>query len=324
MRWTSALLFAVIAVVFPVSAQDSKAWLESQNLDAVDTKTFQEFDVVVARLKGAKDAKDGEDRVIILAKGKPAWQSNPKETDPGSRWTLHSIGRDLDGDGQPDVHFSSQSGGANCCTTHYVFRLKPQVKRLAAYSAGSMGGGDFVEVAGRKAPVMISADDSSANAFAPYANSYFPLLVLEVGSKGRMQFAADLMQSRLPGQPPPVCTQPLASSNPWLKERCAEYSSSRRQTRTAEIKTRLSSIKTNRSADKLRWEDYFENGVLASVSAEVNRYTYTGHGGAGMSWLETVWPGNDAVKAKFVATLQQTQAKSVFASDLRSLASDYR
>ena len=324
MRWTSLLLVAGIAVAYPVSAQDSKAWLEAQNLDAMDTKTFQEFDVVVARLKGAKDAKDGEDRVIIFAKGKPAWQSNPKETDPGSRWTVHSIGRDLDGGGQPDVHFSSHTGGANCCTTHYVFRLKPQVKRLAAYSAGSMGGGDFIEVPGRKAPVMISADDSSANAFAPYANSYFPLLVLEVGSKGRMQFAADLMQSRLPGQPPPVCTQPLASSNPWLKERCAEYSTSRRQARTAEMRTRLSSIKTNRSADKLRWEDYFENGVLAAVSAEVNRYAYTGHGGAGMSWLETVWPGNDAVKTKFVATLQQTQAKSVFASDLRSLASDYR
>jgi hypothetical protein len=324
MRWTSALLAAGIAVAYPASAQDPKAWLEAQNLDAMDTKTFQEFDVVVARLKGAKDAKDGEDRVIIFGKGKPAWQSNPKETDPGSRWTVHSIGRDLDGDGHPDVHFSSHTGGANCCTTHYVLRLKPQVKRLAAYSAGSMGGGEFIEVAGRKAPVMISADDSSANAFAPYANSYFPLLVLEVGSKGRMQLATDLMQSRLPGQPPPVCTQPVATSNPWLKERCAEYSGSRRQARTADIKTRLSTIKTNRSADKLRWEDYFENGVLASVSAEINRYTYTGHGGAGMSWLETVWPGNDGVKSKFVATLQQTQAKSVFAGDLRGLASDYR
>src|ERR1700694_858025 len=110
MHWTYALFAVGLAVAFPAAAQDSKAWLESQNLDALDTKTFQEFDVVVARLKGAKDAKDGEDRVIIFAKGKPAWQSNPKETDPGSRWTVHSIGRDLDGDGQPDVHFSSRTG----------------------------------------------------------------------------------------------------------------------------------------------------------------------------------------------------------------------
>jgi hypothetical protein len=63
--------------------------------------------------------------------------------------------------------------------------------------------------------------------------------------------------------------------------------------------------------------------VLAAVSAEMNRYAYTGHGGAAMSWLENVWPGNDAVKAKFVTTLRMTQAKSVFAEDLKTIASGY-
>jgi hypothetical protein len=315
------ILGAMVVTVAPLaSAQDSKAWLEAQGLDAADTKTFAEFEAVVARPKGG-----GEERAVVFGKqGKPVWQSNPKETDPGSKWTLHSIGRDLDGNGQPDVHFSTFTGGGNCCTTHHIYQLKPQVKRLAVYSAGSMGKGDFIEVAGRKAPVMVSADDSSANAFAPYANSYFPLLILEVGPKGRVQFAQDLMQSKLPGQPPPVCTHPLAASNPWLKERCAEYASTRRHARTAEIKTRLANIKQGRSADKIKWEDYFENGVLAAVSAEMNRYSYTGHGGAAMNWLETVWPGNDAVKAKFITTLRQTQAKSVFAEDLKSIASNYQ
>jgi hypothetical protein len=318
MRWIAIAFWMLAGASIPAFAQESKAWLESQGLEAVDTKSFNEFEAVVARPNGG-----GEQHALIFGKGpKPAWQSNPKETDPGSKWTIQSIGRDLAGNGQPTVHFSSNTGGANCCTTHYVFQLKPQVKRLAVYSAGSMGGGDFIEVPGRKAPVMVSADDSSANAFAPYANSYFPLLILEVGAKGRLQFAQDMMQSRLPGQPPPVCAQPLAGANPWLKERCAEYTSSRRQARTAEIKSRLSSIKANRSADKLTWEDYFANGVLAGVSAEMNRYAYTGHGAAGFNWLETVWPGNDAVKAKFVATLRQTQAKSVFAEDLKSIATN--
>ncbi len=316
MRWTAALVVAAAAAI-PAYGQDSKAWLEKENLVSVDTKTFAEFEAVVATPQGG-----GEQRAAILVKGKPAWQSNPKETDPGSKWTIVSIGRDLEGKGQPDVHFSTFTGGGNCCTTHYVYSLKPKVARLAIYSAGSMGGGDFVEVPGRKAPVMVSADDSSANAFAPYANSYFPLVILEVGPKGRLQFAQDLMQSRLPGMPPPVCTQPFANANPWLKERCAEYQTARRQARTADIKSRLSAIKATRSASELKWEDYFENGVLSAVSAEVNRYTYTGHGAAGMNWLETVWPGNDAVKAKFVNTLRMTQAKSVFAEDLKAIASN--
>ena len=323
MQYKSLFPIAMMLVAITASAQDTNTWLQAQGLSAVDTKSHQEFDAVVARIAGAADPASGQDRVVLLRQGKPVWQSNPKETDPGSRWTIHSIGKDLDGDGQPDLHLSSHTGGANCCTTHHIIRLKPQVRRLAAYSAGAVGGGEFMEVPGRK-PIMISADDSSANAFAPYANSYFPVLILEVGSKGRMQFAQDLMQSRLPGMPPPVCAMPVATSNPWLKERCAEYTTSRRKARTDEIKGKLSAIKSGRAADKLKWEDYFQNGVLAAVSAEMNRYTYTGHGNAGMTWLETVWPGNDAVKVKFISTLRQTQAKSVFSEDLKALGSDSR
>lgn len=319
----TVVAIALVAAL-PCAAQDGKTWLEAQNLDALETKTVQDLEIVVARNKGAKDSKDGEDRVVVFAKGKPAWQSNPKETDPGSKWTLHAVGRDLDGDGHPDMHFSSHSGGQGCCTTHHVLRLKPKIQRLAAYSAGSVGGGEFIDVPTRKSPVMISADDSSANAFAPYANSYFPVMILEVGQKGRLQFARDMMQSRLPGQPPPVCTTPTAAANPWLKERCGEYTGPRRTERTRQIKARLENIKSSRSADKLKWEDYFENGVLAAVSAEMNRFTYTGHGNASFNWLESVWPGNDAVKVKFVQTLRQTQAKSAFAPDLQALASDYR
>jgi hypothetical protein len=320
----ATLALPVLAAKAPEPVLDTKAWLESQGLESTDIKAFGEFEAAVAHLKGNADPKTSEERVVVIKKGKPVFQTNPKQTDPGSKWTILSIGRDLDGDGQPDMHFSSHSGGQGCCTTHFVLKLAPQVKQLAVYSAGSVGGGDFLDVAGRKAPVMISADDSSANAFAPYANSYFPVVILEVGAKGRLQFARDLMQSRLPGMPPPICATPTATSNPWLKERCAEYTAARRNERTKQIKERLTQIKSSRSADQLKWENYFENGVLSAVSAEINRYTYTGHGNAGMLWLEQVWPGNDSIKVKFVTTLRQTQGKSVFADDLRSLAADYR
>jgi hypothetical protein len=318
------IVAAAAALAAPAHAQDAKAWLESQGLEAADAKTFQEFEIVVARVPGAKgDPAVEQQRVVILKQGKLLWQST-KEAEPASKWTIHAVGRDLDGDGQPDVHFSSYSGGAHCCTTHHVYRLKPQPKKVATYNAGNAGGGEFIDIAGRKAPIMVSADDSSANAFAPYANSYFPMVILEVSPRGRFQFAHDLMQSRLPGQPPPVCAQALATTNPWLKERCNEYVTSRRQSRTADIKARLAEIKSTRAADKLTWDDYYGRGVLAAVSAEMNRYTYTGHGAAAFNWLETVWPGNDAIKVRFVQTLRQVQGKSIFAEDLKALAADYK
>ncbi len=126
-------------------------------------------------------------------------------------------------------------------------------------------------------------------------------MILEVGPKGRLQFAQDMMQSRLPGMPPPVCAQPFASANPWLKERCAEYTTARRQARTADIKQRLVGDQGHRARQpSSSGRTTSRTACSSAVSAEINRYTYTGHGAAGMNWLETVWPGNDAVKAKFV------------------------
>ena len=309
----------------PAGPQDSKSWLESQGLEAAASTEFQEFEAIVARGKGATDAQSAQERVVVFAKGKLAWQSNPKElVEPAQKFTLHSLGRDFDGSGQPQLHFSGYSGGAHCCTTHYVYRLKPQVKRHAVYPAKNVGGTDFVEIPGRKAPIMISADDSSANVFAPYSNSYFPLVVLEVSPKGRFQFAQDLMRPRLPGMPPPVCGQPAATANPWLKERCGEFAGAKRKTRTTEIQAKLREIKSARSADKIKWDDYVATGVLSAVAAEMNRYAYTGFAAAGMNWLETVWPGNDAIKVTFLDKLRETRTKSVFVEDLRVLATDTR
>ena len=69
---------------------------------------------------------------------------------------------------------------------------------------------------------------------------------------------------------------------------------------------------------------FVDRCVLAAVAAEMNRYAYTGFGAAGMNWLETVWPGNDAIKVQFLAKLRETRVKSAFADDLRVLSTDTR
>ncbi len=198
------------------------------------------------------------------------------------------------------------------------------MKKHAVYPARNVGGGDFVDLPGRKTPIMVSADDSSANEFAPYANSYFPAVIVEVSPKGRFQFAVDLMRSRLPGMPPPVCTTAVAATNPWLRERCGEFAGDKRKARVAEIAAKLREIKGERAADKLKWDDYVARGILAATAAEMNRYSYTGFGGAGLNWLDSVWAGNDAVKVRFLETLRKTQGASVFAEDLRVLSLDAR
>ena len=73
---TAAVLACTAAL--NAHAQDTRAWLESQGLEAVDLKNYQEFDAVVARVAGAKDAASGQERVVLLKQGKPVWQSNPR------------------------------------------------------------------------------------------------------------------------------------------------------------------------------------------------------------------------------------------------------
>lgn len=312
----AAIAFCAVLAATSALAQDAAAYLASQGYDARDVKTFEDLEIAVAR---PKPGTEGDEKVIVLRQGKPVWQTGPKDAEPGAKWTIHSVGRDLNGDGHPDAHITSFAGTGNCCTTHHVVELKPQVKRIAVYRAGNVAGSEFIDIPGRKAPVMVSADDSSANVFAPYATSYFPLIVVEVGPKGRFQLARDLMQSKLPGQPPAICATPAPSTNAWLRERCGEFTTVRRQERVAHVKSRLEAVKEGRSVHQLKWDDYVSKNALGPIAAELNRYAYTGHGAAGLNWLETVWPGNDAIKLQLITALRQTHAKSVFAEDLKVL-----
>ena len=83
---------------------------------------------------------------------------------------------------------------------------------------------------------------------------------------------------------------------------------------------KLAGVKQGRAKDQVTWDDYAASGVLVAIAAEVSRYTYTGHGVAGFTWLEKVWPGNEAVKVKLVNDLRATWAKSTFADDIRGMA----
>jgi hypothetical protein len=63
---TIATAGLLAAAALHAHGQDTHAWLESQGLEAVYTKRYQEFDAVFARTAGAKDAESGQERVVLL------------------------------------------------------------------------------------------------------------------------------------------------------------------------------------------------------------------------------------------------------------------
>ena len=315
----ASFAFAILAAALPAAAQEAKSQLEAQGLEVLDTKTFQDFEVLAAKVKGAKDGATAQSRIVIFQAGKKPVEITDKDIAVASQVEIKSVGRDLNGDGQPDLLFSAFSGGAHCCLTYYVYSLKPKIAKLAAYASGNSGATGFVDIPGRKKPVVFSADDTSAHAFTNYAGSVFPMVVLEVGDKGRFVFAQDLMKSKLPGMPPPVCKMEGVKLETFQQRVCDEYASAKRKARSAKIKAQLDDIKVGRDHGKVPWDDYWKTGMMAEMAGEMDRYAYTGHGAAGFGWLDSVWPGNDAVKAKFVAMYNENKAKSQFAEDMKAL-----
>lgn len=87
--------------------------------------------------------------------------------------------RDLDGDGEPEVVYSANTGGAHCCSVGQFFSLAAGGKRYSTVDRlfGDPGFGiEDLNHDGR--PELVTADDAFAYRFTFYAASGLPLSVL--------------------------------------------------------------------------------------------------------------------------------------------------
>jgi hypothetical protein len=88
---------------------------------------------------------------------------------------------DLESDGRPDVVLGLYSGGAHCCITDQVYRLKPGTHRYGMTSHPfADADARIVRRGGRY--VFLSADDRFAYAFTSFAASGFPIQIWSFAS----------------------------------------------------------------------------------------------------------------------------------------------
>ncbi|MBB6098859.1 hypothetical protein HNR42_002294 [Deinobacterium chartae] len=86
--------------------------------------------------------------------------------------------QDLDQDGQPEVLLSGYSGGAHCCTTHYLYQLKDAPRLMLRYFAGNAPGLMPKQLDGKGALELVGSDDRFAYAYGLcYACSPFLIRV---------------------------------------------------------------------------------------------------------------------------------------------------
>ena len=215
---------ALAAPPAPAGPQDSKSWLESQGLEAAASKEFQEFEAIVARVKGAKDAQSAQERVVVFAKGKLAWQSNPKElVEPAQKFALHSLGRDLDGERPAAAALLGLLGRG--ALLHHALRLQAQAPGEAARGLPRQERGRHR--LHRPAGTQDADHDLGRRLERHRVRAVLQLLLPAGGPgggpKGQFQFAGDLMHSRLPGMPPPVCASPPPPPTPGSRSAAAKF-----------------------------------------------------------------------------------------------------
>ena len=101
---------------------------------------------------------------------------------PGGRVDSSSVDvRDLDGDGEPEVHIKLYSGGANCCLGSLIYRYRPATNDYTSVFRDFGRYGFSIKELNRKAPLEIVATDVRfSGAFGTVnANQLAPVQILQ-------------------------------------------------------------------------------------------------------------------------------------------------
>jgi hypothetical protein len=86
--------------------------------------------------------------------------------------------QDMDGDGEPEVLIDAYSGGAHCCERTRVYRFRRGDYGFTTHQWGNQVY-DLRDLDGDGRREFVSADDAFSYAFAAYAFSRWPILILE-------------------------------------------------------------------------------------------------------------------------------------------------
>ena len=110
-------------------------------------------------------------------------------------------GTDITGRGHPNVIVSLFTGGAHCCTVHYVFELAPDFKLLATLNAADTWPAYFADLDHNQHYYYLAEDWTFAYWYGPFAGSPYHSVVLYYvndSKGGSFHLAIDKMQTPAP------------------------------------------------------------------------------------------------------------------------------
>lgn len=111
--------------------------------------------------------------------------------------TLIPMGRDITGDGEPDLVVSEWSGGGHCCFTFRVFQIGKEFRKIATIDAGHGERADFADLDGDSTLEFVMNDWTFAYWRTSFGDSPAPKVILRYRD-GAYRLAPDLMRANPP------------------------------------------------------------------------------------------------------------------------------
>ena len=151
------------------------------------------------------DDQTGEGRIEILKAGKPVYQKNADgRCDIGTRLVeddvpnaLTEMGKNITGNGIPNLVISEWTGGAHCCSNFHIFEIGPRFRFLAKIEAEHGESSHFADLDGDQNLEFIGEDWTFAYWHTSFVASPAPEIILRF-TAGKYRLAEDQMR-----KPPP-------------------------------------------------------------------------------------------------------------------------
>jgi len=233
----------------------------------------------------------------ILKNKKPVYRQ--QATENGERFVIGTLldddpdaalvtmGRDITGDGQPDLLISEWTGGANCCLILHIFEIGSSFRKIADIDAefGDQGP-HFVELSKGPGLQVQIYDWTFANWHSDFADSPAPKVILRYQDR-KYRVAPDLMRT------PSVDSKDLAEKTESVRVAGKELHGS--------------------------WPDAEVPPQLWGTMLDL---MYSGHSDAARQFLDDAWPkqvgGKDAFRRDFDKQLRTSPYWKQLSTEMRA------
>jgi hypothetical protein len=216
----------------------------------------------------------------------------------GGRFTVNTgakvsnlpvAGKDITGDGTPDLVVEENSGGAHCCYSYVILSLGSELKKLAEIHSDDSQL-KFEDIDNDGIYELISRDWTFAYWETSFANSPAPTVIFRLKDT-IYQFASDLMKKPAP-QPEEISA--------WV----------------ADVKRSMDATPQEASQQDKRWAG---GGVPSLLWNYMLQLIYSGNGEAAWKFIDSAWPQSRPGKQEFLDAFKRQLANSRYWQDLKAL-----